>query len=198
MRQAVGLAAVGLAALVLAVPASATTLEATGHAERKGCDHMHPSSEAYNQIRALIRNHRPVVRVRRVAHWATCVATRAKSKEAWRRAAAHRAWRKRYNNVWPIRRNALSSSTLGRLSVLRGCETRGIPFPWNYRWNGHHDGAYQYDGRTWREAQGYYAWALGKHVTGWTSYAYDASPAHQDVITGYFFPTHTGRWQCHA
>lgn len=80
---------------------------------------------------------------------------------------------------------ALPASTKAMLARLRGCETRGIPYPRNYFYNGHHDGAYQYDEPTWHEAGGW-------------GYAYQASPAEQDVRTARFFPSHRGRWECSA
>jgi hypothetical protein len=38
----------------------------------------------------------------------------------------------------------------------------------------------------------------GRKVVGWTSVAYAAAPAHQDVVTAYFFPAHSGEWACSA
>jgi hypothetical protein len=86
---------------------------------------------------------------------------------------------------WIKLQRALPASTKAMLARLRGCETRGIPFPTNYRYDGHHDGAYQYDGPTWHEAGGW-------------GYAYQASPAEQDVRTAWFYPSHRGRWECVA
>lgn len=166
--------------------------------KQKGCSHGHRSSVAYRQIRVLVRHTDVFVDSRRVGHWATCLATRAKAHAAHERARAHWAWRHRYAQLWVIRRNELDAGTLGRLAVLRGCETRGIPYPSNYRWAGHHHGAYQYLSSTWQRAQGYYQSVTGKRAVGWTSAAYQAAPAHQDVVTAVFFPAHAGEWACSA
>lgn len=80
----------------------------------------------------------------------------------------------------------LPAETKAMLARLRGCETRGIPFPKNYQWAGHHDGAYQYDGPTWNDAGGE------------QEHAYLASPAEQDVRTARFFPSHRSQWACSA
>ncbi len=86
---------------------------------------------------------------------------------------------------WTHEQRMLSPGMKALLARLRGCETRGIPFPLNYRYDGHHDGAYQYDAATWAEAGG-------------RGFAWQASPAEQDVRTARFFPSHRGRWACHA
>jgi hypothetical protein len=72
------------------------------------------------------------------------------------------------------------------LARLRGCETRGLSFPANYRFNGVHDGAYQYLPSTWRRTG-------GQQAEAWM-----ASPAEQDVRTARFFPGHRGEWACQA
>lgn len=82
---------------------------------------------------------------------------------------------------WRRERAALSEAALAGLARLRGCETRGMPFPQNYRYDGLYDGAYQYDGRTWHEAGG-------------SGFAHEASPAEQDVRTARFYPSHRSRW----
>lgn len=79
----------------------------------------------------------------------------------------------------------LPAAMKATLRRLRGCETRGIPYPKNYRWKGHHRGAYQYDFATWAEAGG-------------SGDPADAHPREQDVRTARFFPSHRGRWACSA
>lgn len=84
---------------------------------------------------------------------------------------------------WKHLQRNLPQEVKAMLARLRGCETRGIKFPHNYRWKGHHRGAYQYDFATWREAGG-----QGDPA--------DASPPEQDVRTARFYPSHRGRWEC--
>jgi hypothetical protein len=99
----------------------------------------------------------------------------------------HKLKVQRYHRMhyWEWQRSLLSPGTKAMLARLRGCETRGIAFPSNYHWDGHHDGAYQYDGATW-------------HQAGGTGFAYQASPAEQDVRTAWFYPSHRGQWACSA
>lgn len=85
--------------------------------------------------------------------------------------------------TWKCKQRILPAETKRMLARLRGCETRGISYPRNYRWDGHHDGAYQYDEATWHQAGGH-------------GVAFKASPAEQDVRTARFFPSHRGQWQC--
>lgn len=134
------------------------------------------------------------MRKSRVHHFATCLDTRRQAHRLHVRARALWRWRHRYPHLWEIRRNRLDGGIVARLEVLRGCETRGIPYPHNYRWDGHHDGAYQYTVSTWQRAQAWYP----LRVVGWTATAYEASPAHQDVVTAFFFPAHAGEWACSA
>jgi hypothetical protein len=82
-------------------------------------------------------------------------------------------------------RRKLSPATLGMLRRLRGCETRGLRFPLNYRYRGAHDGAYQYLPDTW-------------HRAGGEGRANEASPAEQDVRTARFYPSHRSEWACRA
>lgn len=99
----------------------------------------------------------------------------------------HRLKVQRYHRMhyWEWQRSKLPSGTVAMLARLRGCETRGIAYPSNYQWDGHHDGAYQYDAATW-------------HQAGGTGFAYQASPPEQDVRTAYFYPSHRGQWACSA
>src|SRR4051794_38915869 len=113
----------------------------------------------------------------RVCRSSAC-STRAARKLARRRIAARALY-------WKRERAKLSPATVAMLDRLASCETRGIPRWQAYRWDGHHDGRYQYDEATWAQAGGY-----GK--------ASDASPAEQDVRTARFFPGHRAQWACRA
>lgn len=88
---------------------------------------------------------------------------------------------------WRHLQKMLPSSTRQMLARLRGCETRGIPFPSNYRWHGPNGylGAYQYLPSTAVRA-------------GFTRPVYLTSPAEQDVRTARFWPSHRGEWACKA
>lgn len=100
-------------------------------------------------------------------------------------------WRRevRAARYWIVAARRLPLSMKQLLARLRGCETRGIAARYgpgaDYRWRGHHDGAYQYDKATWAEAGG-------------SGHAYEASPEEQDVRTARFYPSHRGRWECGA
>lgn len=85
---------------------------------------------------------------------------------------------------WVHAQRRLPGATQAMLRRLRGCETRGLRYPANYRYHGVHDGAYQYLPSTWHRAGGRQA---GAHL---------ASPAEQDVRTARFFPAHRGEWAC--
>lgn len=91
----------------------------------------------------------------------------------------------RFMHSWEGQQAMLSPATKAMLARLRGCETRGISYPANYRYQGAHDGAYQYDVATWHQAGG----------SGRASWA---SPAEQDVRTARFFPSHRSQWACSA
>ena len=82
----------------------------------------------------------------------------------------------------------LSPETKQMLKRLRGCETRGMAFPHNYRYVGHHFGAYQY---TWGPG------SAGSRA-GFKVRPDRASPAEQDVRTARFYPAHRGEWACRA
>lgn len=75
--------------------------------------------------------------------------------------------------VWRHRQHRLPHDVRAMLARLRGCETRGIPYPRNYRahtGNGY-SGAYQFLPSTWHRAG-------GRQREAW-----QASPAEQDVRT---------------
>jgi hypothetical protein len=109
-----------------------------------------------------------------------------KSKACLARACRSTTCRARVaEKHWRRLQAALPSDAKAMLARLRGCETRGISFPSNYRWKGHHRGAYQYTFGTWVRAGG-----RGDPA--------DASPAEQDVRTARFYPAHRGEWACVA
>lgn len=109
------------------------------------------------------------------------------SKACERRVARKQA--RARERHWRHLQRMLAPETKRMLERLRGCETRGIPFPRNYRWNGHHHGAYQYSWGT-RGSAGERA--------GFTRRPGLASPAEQDVRTARFYPGHRGEWACRA
>lgn len=93
-------------------------------------------------------------------------------------------WKNSYSGYWQIQ--ALRNPGVhARLRRLRYCESRN-----NYKIDSHHDGAYQYDSATWNYAQNMYGVPGSKR----TSYAYQASVEHQDVVTGVLFPREPSRW----
>jgi hypothetical protein len=102
------------------------------------------------------------------------------------------AWARRH--PWKHERNRIYRAAPGlrdELKRLRACESGG-----RYHIDGHHDGAYQYDYRTWMETLGYLPRRLRARATSAPAYA--ASPPEQDVRTARFYPSHRGRWQCVA
>lgn len=125
------------------------------------------------KFRRCARNHRAARRMIRRVHW-------------WQR------WRGSDRGYWRLAAERLSSTTRAGLANLRGCETRGIPFPSNYRYNGSsgYDGAYQYDGTTWGEAQSWRA-TPARHRT---ARAHEARKDQQDAVTAAFYPSHASRW----
>lgn len=189
-------------ALVLAVALAATAVPGAQEPQWqvRGCDHGHGYAQARRGLVAVMRSPAPMSRRRgaRAHHFATCTITSGQARRLHRYASRLRRWRRSYPVVWEMREARLSPGIRATLARLRGCETRGIEFPQNYRYAGHHDGAYQYLSSTWQRAQAYYARVTGERVVGWTSTAYAASPAHQDVVTAYFFPAHRGEWACSA
>ena len=94
-------------------------------------------------------------------------------------------WKTSYKGYWRIQ--ALKNPGVhSRLSRLRYCESRG-----QYHIDTHHDGAYQYDYSTWHYAQNMYGVPGNKRTT----YAYQASVNHQDMVTGVLFPREPSRWE---
>lgn len=150
------------------------------------CPTLYKQSEYRHHARDVFAHETISRRTRdRLAHMRACQHSPKATANVRRYTKRLRVQRWRRLHYWEWQRSRLSSGTKAMLRRLRGCETRGIPFPRNYQWNGHHDGAYQYDPPTW-------------HETGGSGYAYQASPAEQDVRTAWFFPSHRGRWQCSA
>lgn len=121
----------------------------------------------------------------KLVHMRLCQHSRKAYKNVKRLTSRLKRDRWRRVHYWEWQRSLLSPGTKAMLARLRGCETRGIAFPANYQWQGHHRGAYQYDFRTWGEAGG----------SGDPAHA---SPAEQDVRTARFYPSHRGRWACSA
>lgn len=108
---------------------------------------------------------------------------------------------------WQHSRRHLSADTRRMLARLRGCETRGIAYPANYRYQGAHDGAYQYTASTWDRTAAFLPRWLRRHaspaivwlrkVDGRARVTY-ATPSEQDVRTAYFYPSHKDEWACRA
>ena len=158
----------------------------TATAASTKCPTLYKQSEYRHHARGVfVRKSIPRRMRDRLAHMRACQHSPKARANVRRYTKRLRALRWRRLHYWEWQRSQLSSGTKAMLARLRGCETRGISFPANYQYNGHHDGAYQYDGPTWHEAGG-------------SGYAYQASPAEQDVRTAWFFPGHRGRWACSA
>ena len=139
------------AALVAAGPAYPNTYDGS-FGERQGCDHIHRSRVAYSRIRGLVRHVEPVVQKRRVQHYATCLATRAKAHRAHELARRWWRWRHAYPRPYRILLLRHYNWTLGWLASTRACESGG-----NYRAvspDGTYRGAYQFDYSTWGEVGG--------------------------------------------
>jgi hypothetical protein len=111
----------------------------------------------------------------------SCRSTACKRRMCRSRACRERVELKRWRRL----QRQLSPATKAMLARLRGCETRGLAFPANYRYRGQYRGAYQYTFSTWARAGGH-----GDPA--------DASAAEQDVRTARFYPSHRGEWGCAA
>jgi hypothetical protein len=181
---------------------SGATPSSPAEPKRNGCERLYTQKAFYiyadHTFKGRVVTRREGNRVKRMA---TCQHTDRKEAWAWKKRKLFKFRRWARLHPWAYRRLHIPPALKARLANLRGCETRGIEERYgnnaDYRWNGHHDGAYQYDGRTWWEAQNWYA-ARHKTMPGRTTYAYQATPAHQDVVTASFFPSHTSRWACNA
>lgn len=158
-----------------------------------GCSKAYTLSQFHRTARKIYRSRsKPsgfeIRTIRRVARCQHSVKSQRLAQRHRRRYAGAQA--RRY--YWQWKQAAIPAWIRGTLRRLRGCETRGIPYPQNYRNNGHHFGAYQYAIETWGRAQRY----AGVPVSRRTWSPHVASPAHQDVVTAKFFFPHRGEWQC--
>ena len=138
------------------------------------------SSHGYS-VKSAKRGVRHSISTRKASKFWRC----ARSLQSARAVRAYwYDWKVTYKGYWKIQ----ALKDLGvhqRLARLRYCESRG-----QYKIDTHHDGAYQYDTPTWAYGQAEYG-VPRKHRT---TYAYQASVNHQDVVTGYLFPREPSRW----
>ena len=91
---------------------------------------------------------------------------------------------------WQIRWARVPAGLKARLARLRFCESTNNP----RATNGSHWGYFQFDIRTWHEAQSAARIPAGRR----TARADYASPIMQNVVTAAFFPGNEGRWACRA
>lgn len=178
MKRVIGMV---LAAIVLspATAAAQAPTEPSCVAQFTQKQYAHYARSVYKRTKISRKAKQRLVQMRLCQH---SPKARANVKRLTHRLKVQRYHRMHY---WEWRRSLLPAATKAMLARLRGCETRGIAFPSNYRWQGHHRGAYQYDWATWRQAGGSGDPAL-------------ASPAEQDVRTARFYPSHRGQWACSA
>lgn len=116
-----------------------------------GCEHGHRSSVAYKRLHGLLHHTRPVVDKRRVRHYATCVATRAKAHRAHELARRWWAWRHEYAQRWVIVFNRLPSYDRAWAVSTSQCESGMNPA--TNTGNGFY-GAFQFVLSTWYAAGG--------------------------------------------
>lgn len=122
----------------------------------------------------------------------SCRSTACKRRMCRSRACRARVELKRWRRL----QRQLSPGTRSMLARLRGCETRGLAFPANYRQAGHHFGAYQYSWAVTRSGH------VDTRTAGWRA-GFRVRPdlataAEQDVRTARFYPSHRGEWSCRA
>lgn len=141
-----------LAILAVLVGIAAPGKPRPNYATERGCSHWHRSHTAYERVRLLMRNHRPVVRRRAVAHYATCVATREKSRALWGYVRRSWRWRHSYAHAWPIRLNREPASWRAWAWNTSWCESRRGADP-RTNTNGYR-GRFQWVLSTWRSAGG--------------------------------------------
>ena len=170
------------AVLVAASPAWGTT-EPQSFGERKGCDHIHRSSVAYERMRALVRHVRPTVNKRAVQHWATCLESRAKAHAAHQRARAHWAWRHRYTQIWKIRLNRMPAGWVQWARNITSCESNWDRYARDYLTGSH---------------VSYFQWALSTwYAAGGTGHPFNAEWAHQAVLAiRWAWKAGTSQWVC--
>ena len=119
--------------------------------ERRGCDHIHRSAVAYKRIHSLVRHTGPSVDRRRVQHYATCVATRAKAHRAHVLARSHWRWRHAYAQRWVIVFNRLPSWDRAWAYSTGACESGNNPAT---NTGNSYFGAFQFLPSTWWAAGG--------------------------------------------
>lgn len=149
-----------------------------GHKKRRH-GHKRRHAEHKHHARRHAKHKRHAEHKRRAHHRHRDGHTSCRTRACNERIAA-RKWRRLQRKLAP--------EVKVMLARLRGCETRGIAFPQNYRYAGHHFGAYQYD------------WGPGSAGAraGFRVRPDLASPAEQDVRTARFYPSHRGEWTCRA
>lgn len=123
--------------------------------QQRGCQHKHPSRVARSRIKRLLKNLRPLnaTRAKRVKHYATCVATKAKAHSVHKYARRLYAWRKQYPQVHEIQFNKYPVAVRNHLYSIAMCESGGNPRA--ISGDGIYRGKYQFDYRTWGEVGGY-------------------------------------------
>jgi hypothetical protein len=162
------------------------------HQLRNGCEHLFTRTEFKHYASAVFKRRTITRRARRhVRLMIRCQGSDRFEQWAEHRMVKLRVRRYRRTHPWEWQRSQLSPGSRAMLNRLGGCETRGLPYPENYRigpghprYNGH-DGRYQYAMSTW-------------HRAGGSGRANWASPAEQDVRTARFYPSHRTEWACSA
>lgn len=172
-----------LTAALLAAP-NAEAAPAEPFWQERGCEHGHRSSVAYKRLRGLLKHTRPYVENRRVQHYATCLATRAKAHRAHELARKWWAWRHAYSQRWVIRLNRLPAGWVQWARNITACEST-----WNrYASNGSHFSYFQFSAPTWAAAS-----------AGFDAPAspFDANWEHQAVIAiNWAWRAGTSQWVC--
>lgn len=95
-----------------------------------------------------------------------------------------RKWRNSYDGYWYLRFKRISKGQFNFMMSVHNCESI------NWYLNGHHDGGFQYDERTWWEAQNWDHTPMRYRRAP----AYNAHRHHQIVVTASFMPGHLSRW----
>lgn len=157
-----------LLAAALIIPSFPTAAAPAPFWEQKGCDHPHRSAVAYERLRTLLRHTSPWVNKRRVSHYRTCLATRAKAREAHRRAKSHWAWRHEYTQLWKIRFNRLPYTDRAWAYSTSSCEAGMDPQAHNP--SGVYHGGFQFLLSTWQAAGG----TADPHTHSWEAQAVTA------------------------
>jgi hypothetical protein len=120
--------------------------------QSQGCDHGHPSKVSYDVVSRVLRNHQPLSsRVKRLPHYARCVATRAKSVAVQKHIRASYQWRRLYAHRWPIRFHSLPAGWQSWAYSTGACESGNNPA--TATGNGYY-GAFQFLPSTWWAAGG--------------------------------------------